>query len=75
MTSPKITFIGAGSTVFMTNIVGDILQREALQGAHVSLMDINQQRLEESEVVFRKMVASLGVEATHSIHLDQREAL
>ncbi|MDG2258566.1 MAG: alpha-glucosidase/alpha-galactosidase [Paracoccaceae bacterium] len=75
MTSPKITFIGAGSTVFMTNIVGDILQREALQGAHVALMDINKQRLEESEVVFRKMVASLGVEATHSIHLDQREAL
>ena len=26
MTNPKITFIGAGSTVFTKNIVGDILQ-------------------------------------------------
>ena len=27
--NPKITFIGAGSTVFMKNIVGDVLQRPA----------------------------------------------
>ena len=24
---PRITFIGAGSTVFMKNIIGDVLQR------------------------------------------------
>jgi len=34
--SPKITFIGAGSTVFMKNIVGDILQRPALASATMS---------------------------------------
>ena len=33
MANPKITFIGAGSTVFMKNIVGDVLQRPALAGA------------------------------------------
>ena len=38
---PKIAFIGAGSTVFMKNIVGDILQRPALGGATVALMDID----------------------------------
>ena len=32
MANLKITFIGAGSSVFMKNIVGDILQREALGG-------------------------------------------
>lgn len=37
--NPKITFIGAGSTVFMKNIIGDVLQRPALAGAHVALMD------------------------------------
>ncbi|PZM14710.1 hypothetical protein, partial [Rhizobium tubonense] len=35
--NPKITFIGAGSTVFMKNIIGDILQRPALSGARIAL--------------------------------------
>ncbi|WP_420858919.1 alpha-glucosidase/alpha-galactosidase [Marivivens marinus] len=75
MSGPKIAFIGAGSTVFMTNIIGDVLQREALKGAHVALMDINQTRLKESEIVFEKLVMSLDVPATHSLHTNQREAL
>ena len=66
MSFPKIAFIGAGSTVFMKNIVGDVLQWEALKGAHFSLMDINEQRLLESEMVFKKLVSSLGaVSYTH----------
>jgi alpha-galactosidase len=75
MSFPKIAFIGAGSTVFMKNIVGDVLQWQALKGAHFSLMDINEQRLLESEVVFNKLVSSLGVQATCSAHTDQKEAL
>jgi alpha-galactosidase len=75
MSFPKIAFIGAGSTVFMKNIVGDVLQWEALKGAHFSLMDINEQRLLESEMVFKKLVSSLGVQATCSTHADQKEAL
>jgi alpha-galactosidase len=75
MASPKIAFIGAGSTVFMKNIIGDVLQRPALANAHVALMDINVQRLSESEIVFDKLVSSLGVAATHSLHTNQREAL
>ena len=73
--SPKIAFIGAGSTVFMKNIVGDILQREALANAHVALMDVNPTRLEESEIVAKKLAATLGVPATVSTHTSQREAL
>jgi len=75
MSFPKIAFIGAGSTVFMKNIVGDVLQWEALKGAHFSLMDINEQRLLESEMVFKKLVSSLEVQATYSLHTDQKEAL
>ena len=63
MANPKITFIGAGSAVFMKNIVGDILQRPALAGATIRLMDINPTRLEESEVIARKLIATLGVSA------------
>ena len=75
MPNPKITFIGAGSTVFMKNIVGDLLQREALSGAHIALMDINAQRLEESEIVASKLISTLGTSATISTHMDQRQAL
>ena len=75
MSFPKIAFIGAGSTVFMKNIVGDVLQWEALKGVHFSLMDINEQRLLESEMVFKKLVSSLEVQATYSLHADQKEAL
>ena len=75
MSFPKIAFIGAGSTVFMKNIVGDVLQWEALKGAHFSLMDINEQRLWESEMVFKKLVSSLDVQATCSVHTNQKEAL
>ncbi len=72
---PKIAFIGAGSTVFMKNIVGDVLQRTALANAHISLMDIDRGRLEDAELVAKKLVASLGVEAVVSAHGCQREAI
>ena len=73
--SPRIVFIGAGSTVFMKNIVGDILLRPAISGATIALMDIDQQRLEESEVVARKIVHTLGVKAVVETQMDQRRAL
>ena len=75
MANPKITFIGAGSSVFMKNIVGDILQREALAGAEIRLMDINPQRLEESAIIAGKLVNTLGVPATVTTYSNQREAL
>ena len=73
--SPKIAFIGAGSTVFMKNIVGDILQCEALSQAHIALMDIDRDRLADAVAVAGKIVSSLGAGATISGHVDQREAI
>ncbi|TIS14576.1 MAG: alpha-glucosidase/alpha-galactosidase [Mesorhizobium sp.] len=73
--NPRITFIGAGSTVFMKNIVGDVLQRPALSGATIALMDINPQRLEESAIVVNKLIATLGVKAKAETYSDQRKAL
>ena len=75
MPNPKITFIGAGSTVFMKNIVGDVLQRRELAGAQVALMDINPTRLEESAVIAGKLIQTLGVPATVETYSDQRQAL
>lgn len=73
--NPRIAFIGAGSTVFMKNIIGDILQRPALAGATIALMDINPQRLAESEIVASKLIATIGVSARIETHSDQRRAL
>ncbi len=75
MATPIITFIGAGSTVFMKNIVGDVLQRTALAGAEIRLMDINPQRLEESATIAGKLVETLGAAATVKRYSSQREAL
>jgi alpha-galactosidase len=75
MSFPKIAFIGAGSTVFMKNIVGDILQRPALAGARIALMDIDPRRLQESATVAGKLAATLGVPAAIETHSDQRRAL
>ncbi|NJM28745.1 MAG: alpha-glucosidase/alpha-galactosidase [Rhizobiales bacterium] len=73
--NPRIAFIGAGSTVFMKNIIGDILQRPATSGATIALMDINPERLSESEVVAQKIVSTLGLKAKIETHSNQRMAL
>jgi alpha-galactosidase len=71
----RIAFIGAGSTVFMKNIVGDALHKPALSGATIALMDIDTKRLEESALVARKLVASLGAKAKVETYTNQRAAL
>ncbi|WP_427024844.1 alpha-glucosidase/alpha-galactosidase [Aureimonas ureilytica] len=75
MRRPKITFIGAGSTVFMKNIIGDVLHRPAFKNAIIALMDIDAQRLAESEVVAGKLVRALGASATIETHSDRRRSL
>lgn len=45
----KITFMGAGSTVFARNVLGDCLLSDALHDAHISLYDVDANRLRESK--------------------------
>ena len=71
----KLTFVGAGSTIFMKNIVGDMLHFEALRDAKIALMDIDPERLAESALVARKMIATMGTGATIETFSDQRRAL
>jgi len=44
----RIAFLGAGSTVFARNILGDVLLREGLQDIEIALYDIDRVRLEDS---------------------------
>lgn len=47
----KITFMGAGSTVFVKNVLGDTLLTDALNDCEIALYDIDAHRLEESYLV------------------------
>ncbi len=47
----KITFMGAGSTVFAKNVLGDSMCAEALRESEIALYDIDAKRLEESYIM------------------------
>ena len=73
---PKICLVGAGSTVFAQNILGDVLSTPSGSDYVISLFDIDPERLKTSEIVARRICEALDltkvkVEAT----LDRREAL
>ncbi|MBN1992487.1 MAG: alpha-glucosidase/alpha-galactosidase [Anaerolineae bacterium] len=72
---PKITFIGAGSTVFAKNLMGDILSYPELANATISLHDINEKRLRESEGVAHWIADKLQVNPTFQVTTDRRAAL
>jgi len=48
---PKITFIGAGSTVFAKNVLGDSMCVPALEASEIALYDIDAARLNESRTM------------------------
>jgi alpha-galactosidase len=72
---PKITFIGAGSTVFAKNLLGDILSYPELADATISLFDIDTKRLELSAMVSHRVAAALGVKPTFEVTTDRERAL
>ena len=71
----RITFIGAGSTVFARNLMGDILSFPELASSTIVLHDINEERLRTSEIVGHKIVETLGVSARIEATTDRRAAL
>ncbi len=71
----KIAFVGAGSTVFTKNLLGDILSLPELAESTIALHDIDTERLQTSEVVAGKTAAALGVTPTIESTTDRRAAL
>lgn len=57
---PKITFMGAGSSVFAKNILGDAMCTEALQDAQIALYDIDSNRLNESKLMLENLNANIN---------------
>ena len=72
---PKIAFIGAGSTVFAKNLIGDILSYPELAGSELALHDIDADRLHTSGIVAHKVGEALGAQPTIRCTTDRRSAL
>ena len=51
----KITFMGAGSTVFVRNVIGDCMCTPSLQNAEIALYDIDADRLKDSEIILNAL--------------------
>ncbi len=71
----RIVFVGAGSTVFARNLLGDILGHEELAESEIVLFDIDGGRLATSELVARRVADSLDAPAKVTVTTDRRAAL
>src|SRR3954468_7723532 len=72
----KVAFIGAGSTVFTRNLVGDLVDTpELADETTFALMDIDAERLRASELVARRLVERRGAGARVEATLDRAAAL
>ena len=56
----KIAFMGAGSTVFARNVLGDVMCTPALRECEIALYDIDGERLEESRRILDTINANVN---------------
>ena len=56
----KVTFMGAGSTVFSKNVLGDTMLCDAFHNVEIALYDIDEKRLAESYLLISKMNESIN---------------
>ena len=72
---PRISFIGAGSTVFTKNLLNDIFAFPELANSTISLFDIDAARLRESELIARQLAQALDVHPDIQATTDRQRAL
>jgi alpha-galactosidase len=72
---PKITFIGAGSTVFARALLQDLFTFPELRNAEIALMDIDTDRLRDSEIVANRLALQLDASPSIRATTDRRSAL
>ena len=71
----KITFLGAGSTVFAKNILGDCMTVDALQDFEFALYDIDEERLNDSEMMLNNLKNGMDSTVTVKSYKNRKEAL
>jgi len=71
----KIAFLGAGSTIFAKNVLGDCMLTPALQDFEIALFDIDRERLKDSETMLQNIRKTTNSTCTIQSYLDRKEAL
>jgi alpha-galactosidase len=72
---PKITFVGAGSTVFAKNLLGDVLSFPELAASTITLHDIDQERLDTTVLVAQKTAQAVRAAPRIEATTDRRRAV
>lgn len=72
---PKITFLGAGSSIFAKSVLGDCMLREDIGDLEISLHDIDAERLLDSERMLTTIAKNLGKKVSVTASLDRRQSL
>ena len=65
----KITFLGAGSTVFARNVLGDCMCSPVLRECEIALYDIDAERLNESHMILNAINKGKGNPSTIKTYL------
>ncbi len=72
---PKITIVGAGSTVFARQLITDILQIEGLDEGNFALVDIDARRLELTHKITEQLITRSGKPWRMQSSTERRELL
>ena len=72
---PKISLIGAGSVVFARRLLQDVACTPSLKDSHISLMDIDEDRLRLIGDFASKLFAEVGSDARIETTANRRESL
>jgi len=71
----KITFLGAGSTIFAKNVLGDCILTEKFGEFEIALYDIDTDRLEESFIMLQNINTNYNGKAKIHKFTNRKEAL
>jgi len=71
----KITFLGAGSSVFAKNVLGDCMIVPSIQEFEFALYDIDHERLNDSKIMLHNLKSSMGSTVKIKAYKDLKDAL
>jgi len=75
MVEVKVSVIGAGSATFSLALVKDLCLTPNLRGSTISLMDVNERRLNAVYLLCRRYAEEMGMDLSVEKTLDRRESL
>src|SRR5438105_13098669 len=75
MPNPKITYIGAGSSVFAARVITDLVATPGLDGGTFALVDLDAERLDLSRRITEKVVKVSGKDSEVQTATDREELL